>query len=150
MRLFFTIIVLSITWTTLVQAQALPPTSRTVFKCNLNGKVTYSDAPCLGAERIEIDPSRGVGKASGADVQRERQRELVAEALRPLTGMNARQLDVAGRRMKLSPEAQRDCRVLGEKIPELEGVVARASAEQRDPAALQLLSLRSRFRELRC
>jgi hypothetical protein len=49
-------------------AQTLPTPSRTVFKCNVNGKTTYSDSPCLGAERLEIEPSRGVGKTAGPDV----------------------------------------------------------------------------------
>lgn len=61
---------------TQVSAQSLQPPSRTVFKCNQGGKTVYSDAPCLGAQRIEVEPTRGVSKLSGKerignDVQQE-------------------------------------------------------------------------------
>ena len=42
------------------QTNNLKP-SRSVYKCNGNGIPIYSDAPCLGAERLEIEPTRGVG-----------------------------------------------------------------------------------------
>jgi hypothetical protein len=62
--------------------------------------------PPVGAERIDIDATRGMDsisgkKVAGSDVRREQQREQVAEAWRPLTGTNAEQLDTHGRRMKL-------------------------------------------------
>lgn len=135
---------------TVASAQTLPAPSRSVFKCNVNGKTTYSDAPCLGAESLEIEPSRGVGKTVGADVQRERHREMFAEAIRPLTGMDAKQLDLQGRRMKLSADAQRECRALDTQIPEAERAEARAFGGQRDEVKMNLFSLRQRQRDLRC
>jgi hypothetical protein len=47
-------------------AQSLPAPSRTVYKCEVGGKVTYSDSPCLGATRIDVEPTRGVSKLSGS------------------------------------------------------------------------------------
>ena len=94
---------------TLSFAETLPAPSRSVYKCSGNGVTSYSDAPCLGAKRLEIEPTRGVGKKEGYDIQRERYREMFAEAVRPLTGMDAKQLDIQGRRMKLSAQAQREC-----------------------------------------
>ena len=38
-------------------AQKLPPPSATVFKCQGHGEVVYSDSPCLGAEKLEIEPA---------------------------------------------------------------------------------------------
>ena len=85
----------------LAQAQPLPPPSRTVFKCDEGGRVVYSDRPCLGAKKIEVEPTRGVSRLSGrervgSDVQREVFRENVAEALRPATDMNPRPRSAAG------------------------------------------------------
>lgn len=82
-------------------AQSLPQPSRTVFRCEVEGKVTYSDSPCLGARRIQIEPTRGVSKLSGSerignDVRVERHREIMAEALQPLTGMDARRWSSLG------------------------------------------------------
>jgi uncharacterized protein DUF4124 len=35
----------------------LPPPSSTVFKCEADGRTVYSDSPCLGAEKLEIEPT---------------------------------------------------------------------------------------------
>jgi hypothetical protein len=86
-----------------VWAQTLPPTTRTVFKCEIKGKLIYSDDPCVGAQKLDVEPTRGIDSASGqrrlgADVQREHHQEAIAEIARPLTGMDAKQLGTAGRR----------------------------------------------------
>ena len=74
----------------------LPPTSRTVYKCNEKGKTVYSDAPCLGATKVDVEPTRGFNKDTGreiigTDVRREQHRELMADAFKPLTGLTAEQ-----------------------------------------------------------
>jgi hypothetical protein len=93
------------------QSMKLPGTSRTVYKCTIAGKVVYTDDPCLGAERVDVEPTRGVSKLTGTervgpDVQREESREAFAEGIGPITGMDAKQLNQAGRRQKLSPDAR--------------------------------------------
>lgn len=50
-----------------VCAQSLPPPSRTVFRCEEGGKVVYSDSPCVGARKIDVEPTRGVSKLSGRE-----------------------------------------------------------------------------------
>jgi len=40
--------------------QNLPPSSRTDFRSEVDGKVTYSDSPCLGARKVEVEPTRRV------------------------------------------------------------------------------------------
>ena len=72
-------------------AQKLPAPSREVFKCEHGGKVVYSDAPCLGAKKVDIEPTRGLDKQSGqvrrgADVRQERLSEQITEAYRPIFG----------------------------------------------------------------
>ena len=131
-------------------AQTLSAPSRSVYKCSTNGMTTYSDAPCLGAERLEIEPTRGVGKTTGRDVQREQHQEMIAEAIRPLTGMDAKQLEVQGRRMKLSAKAQSECRGLDAQIPEAEREEGRAAGERRDHIKVTLFTLRQHQRSLRC
>jgi hypothetical protein len=135
---------------TLSFAETLPAPSRSVYKCSANGVTSYSDAPCLGAKRIEIEPTRGVGKKEGYDIQRERYREMFAEAVRPLTGMDGKQLDIQGRRMKLSAHAQHECRALDAEIPGAERGEAGASREQLEVIKTSLFNLRRRQRELRC
>jgi hypothetical protein len=136
-------------------AQQLPPPSRTVFKCNVASKVVYSDSPCLGAERLEVAPTRGLDTASGrkavgSDVARELHREQVAEMMRPITGMDAKQLDAYGRRMKLSHETQRECLNLDKTVPLAEKEEGETAGVARATAQERLYGLRKRFRELRC
>lgn len=145
-------------------AQApLPAPSRTAFKCEVDGKVSYSDSPCLGAKKVDLEPTRGLnssvsGKSPlsaspplGADVQRERRREAMAEAIKPITGLDAKQLEIQGQRMKqLSPEARQACARLDRAIPAAEAAEASASKAELPTIQEQLLQLRKRFRELRC
>jgi hypothetical protein len=139
-----------------VLAQSLPPPSRTVYKCEVNGKVSYSDSPCLGASKVDAEPTRGLNQSTGRelvgqDVSRERQREQLAEAARPLTGMDAKRFEQAGRRQRLSPEIQRRCLQWEQQIPATEAVekTARTSAELA-AAQQRLFALRSAYRKAGC
>jgi len=139
----------------LAAAQSLPSPSRNVFKCDEGGRVVYSDVPCMGAKKVEVEPTRGVSKLSGKervgdDVRREVFREQVAEALRPIGGMNPRQHDTFAQRVRLSPEAQRECRQLDSQLPALEQIERQASGAELSAVQRRLFALRSRFRELGC
>ena len=136
-------------------AQSLPPPSRTVFKCEAAGKVVYSDSPCLGATKVDVEPTRGAnaitGKGrTGPDVQHERTREQFAEAIRPITGMDAKQLDTAGRRTKLTADGQAQCKTLDTQIPASEADEAKSTGANRQEVQVRLLRLRQQFRDLRC
>ena len=116
----------------------------------------YSDSPCLGAKKLEVEPTRGLNKSSGKerigqDVRREKEREMFADAVRPLTGMDAKQLDRAGRRLKLSPEVQRECRRLDYDVPAAEQVEREATAQVDVKAAQErVFKLRAAYRKLGC
>ena len=137
------------------QQTSLPNPSRTAYKCVVGKSTVYSDAPCLGAERLELQPSRGISKSSGkelvgADVRREQQREQFAEAVRPLTGKSSQELETVARRSKLSEGVKTEC-------TSLDTLIARAEAKERvtageEKAAVQrkLFPLRIRYRELGC
>ncbi|MFG6430280.1 DUF4124 domain-containing protein [Roseateles sp. LYH14W] len=142
--------------TTVATAQTLPKASRTVYKCEEGGKVNYSDSPCLGATKVDVEPTRGLNKSSGRelqgqDVRNERLREGMAEAIKPLTGMNAQQVDQFGRRQRLSPEAQRQCRALDRELPMAEAAedAAKVGAELK-AAQKRLLDARTAYRKLGC
>jgi hypothetical protein len=136
-------------------AQKLPPTSRSVFKCEVAGKTVYSDAPCLGAQKIDVEPTRGLSKSSGrelvgSDVRREQNREIFADAIRPITGMDSKQLDAEGRRMKLNPDAQRECRRLDTEIPAAEQEEKRSKQPALADVQTRLFQMRRSFREQGC
>ena len=138
------------------QSNGLRQPSRTVYKCESAGKVTYSDEPCSGAVRVDVEPTRGMNKSSGreqtgADVARERRREGIAEALRPATGMDAKQFDTLARRQRLAPQAQQECRSLDRALPRAEAAEQRAGTTPSMRAAQEnLLTLRRRHLDLGC
>ena len=145
----------SMAMATAAWSQSLPAPSRTVFKCEAAGKVVYSDAPCLGAKTVDVEPTRGADKITGKprigpDVQRERTREQFAEAFRPVAGMDTKQLDTAGRRLKLTADGQAQCVRLDTQIPAAEGEEARATGASRQDVQERLLKLRQQFKDLRC
>ena len=153
-RLLCAVALLMTQWS-LASAQSLPAPTRTVYKCEVNGKVAYSDEPCLGAKKVDVEPTRGLDKSSGRsrvgnDVQRERQREAMASALQPITGMDSKQFDRAGRRNQLPVEAQRACKQLDKEIPSLEAQEAATVGTDKQRTQQSLLRARSKFRELRC
>lgn len=141
--------------TTLGQAQSLPPVSRTVFKCQVAGKTVYSDAPCLGAKQIDVEPTRGLNQTSGnkrigADVMHEQGREAFAQAVRPITGMDAKQLAVQGRRNKLSSETQQECRRLDGEVAASQQDEKAAAGSDLNTVQEKLFQKRKRFHELGC
>ena len=136
-------------------AQTLHAPSRTLFKCQDKGKIIYSDSPCLGAEKLEVEPARGVNKLSGKtrtgpDVQNEIHREMMAEAIRPLTGLSAKQFEVEVRRYKLPGAAQQECRRLDQDLASTELEEKHTAQNALRDVQARLFVMRQRFRELRC
>lgn len=136
-------------------ASPLPEPSRTMFKCVEGKKLTYTDQPCLGAQRLDVVPSRGLNKLSGtertgADVARERHRENFALAIQPLSGMQAQQFAVLVRRQKLSNADRRECYSLDPGIAAAEGRERSADRITLRTVQQELFLLRKRYVELRC
>lgn len=137
------------------QSSTLSKPARTVYKCNINGKVAYSDDPCVGAQRIDVEPTRGLNKTTGSevtgkDVSLEKQREQFADVVKPLTGLTPKQLEVQTRRYNLSPENNAECNKLDVSIAENEAQERTAQANAKPPIQHSLFVQRKRFRELKC
>jgi hypothetical protein len=138
----------------LAQSQ-LPAPSRAIYKCTVVGKVSYSDEPCAGAQRLDATPSSGVTHLSGAsrtgkDVANEIHREQFAAALRPLSGMNASEFATAVRRQNMTAPVQRECGQLEAAILGLERSESRADAATLKPIQQDLFTLRKRYKTLAC
>lgn len=136
-------------------AQTLPAPSRTIFKCEQEGKVIYSDAPCLGAQRIDVEPTRGVNKISGAertgkDVRNERTNEMLTEIWRPLLNETTEQRAKRHRRAKLGDDVQAQCRKLDRGIAGSEAQEMRTHRSEREEVQKRLHDLRLTYRELKC
>ncbi|HRO57726.1 MAG TPA: DUF4124 domain-containing protein [Burkholderiaceae bacterium] len=150
-----TVLLLTNAATVLAQSGALPSPSRIVYKCFVDGKASYSDSPCLGAQVVDISPTRGLDKMSGHkrvghDISRESHRELIADALKPLTGMDAGQLKVAQRRQRLPASAQVECGALDRTISRREAIERSAAGDSLQSVQKELLAARKRFRALGC
>ena len=136
-------------------AQQLSPPSRTMYKCTDKKIVSYSDKPCLGAERLVVVPTRGVNKLSGqerigADVREERRREEFVEAFRPISGMSAAQFEVHRRRTRLASDIQTECRQLDQVLLRTEAIEAAADKSTKLAVQRDLFDLRKRYTELGC
>ena len=136
-------------------AQTLPPPSRTVFKCEVNGKVVYSDEPCPGAKLVNVTPTRGLDKSSGTvrtgdDVRREKHNEVMSEALRPILNETPEQRAVRHRRFKLSEQAKAECRTLDLQIDGLQSQERGSTKSDVESVRQRLYKARVRHRELRC
>lgn len=138
-----------------VDAHTLPPPSRTVFKCEVNGKVVYSDEPCPDAKLVDVTPTRGLDKSSGKvwtgdDVRREKHNEVMSEALRPILNETPEQRAVRHKRFKLSEQAKSECRTLDLQIEGLQNQERSSGKNEVVSVRQQLYKARLLHRELRC
>lgn len=148
-------LVLVLTSISTCNAQHLPPPSRTAYKCTVNGKTSYSDAPCEGAERLQLEPTRGLNKSTGQeligqDVRRERFNEQLHSAVKPLTGKTPEEMAIVERRLPLSTEARQRCQWLDQALPQWEALERARIGQERKAIQKQLLELRQQQRTLRC
>lgn len=127
-----------------------------VYKCTAGRSVTYSHAPCLDAQVVDVIPTQGMDRASGvslksADVQHIEQRAMLANALKPLTGMDEKQFDKLGDRQRLDPQAREACDRLDDRLAQQEAQAAQPGTDaERKAYATLLFESRQRYRRLRC
>ena len=133
----------------------MPAPSRTIYKCEVDDKIAYTDKPCLGAQRLDVMPTRGVNKLSGqtrigADVAREHHQEGMARALKPLAGMNEQQFATETRRYRLDGRSKRECRTLEAAILDNEQRERSGMRDTVDVLQQEILELRQRYHKLGC
>lgn len=138
-----------------VAAQSLPPPSRTIYRCDDGKKVHYSDTPCLGAKKVDVEPTRGLNRSTGRermghDVRREMDNEMIADALRPILNETPEQRATRHRRFKLEPAAKSECARLDVELRKLEERERSATKEALEAAQESLLESRTRYLDLRC
>jgi len=97
----------------------------------------------VAGEVVDTTPTQGMDKSTGVsrkgrDVQRAEFQEAFANALKPLTGMNAEQLQTAGRRQKLSLADQQQCAALDNQIPAQEMAARDAAGPGKGNADVRL------------
>lgn len=132
-------------------AFAAPP----VYRCEMNGRIAYSDSPCVGAKVIDATPNQGVDKMSGqsrkgADVQRAEMNKIFDDALKPLTGKSSAEMDALRRRARLPGTDQAECARLDRQLPPLEARASSSDGRSRAEAEVQLYQARKRFFDLKC
>lgn len=136
-------------------AACLPTQAQPVYRCEIQGRVIYSNEPCIGARVVDTTPTQGLDKLSGVsrkspEAQRDEQQKQMSEALYPITGMNHEQRTLYHRRIKLPAEVQFECRLLDARIPRQEKAVRESGPQDKAEAETQLFLSRSQFRKLRC
>jgi hypothetical protein len=132
-------------------ASAAPP----VYRCETNGRVAYSDAPCVGAKVIDATPNQGVDKMSGqsrkgTDVRRTEMNNAFDDALKPLTGRSRSEMEVLRRRARLPAQDQAECARLDHQLPGLEAGASSSDIKVRAETEVRLYQLRKSFFDLKC
>lgn len=136
-------------------SQNLPAPSREVFRCEEKGKIVYSDTPCVGAKKIDVEPTRGFNKDTGQerignDVRREQHTEIMANALHPILGETPEQYKKRQKRFKLSPQDRTECYSLDGRIENAEQAEKNATKQNLTKIQVELFRLRTSFRNLQC
>ncbi|WP_051236448.1 DUF4124 domain-containing protein [Ottowia thiooxydans] len=128
-----------------------------VYRCEVNGKASYSDEPCLGAKRVDVTPTRGLDKLSGKsqksqEVRREELNKDMAAVERPLLRQTPEERATWRRRARnhLTPEEMAECYVRDPRIEGLEKQEKTAKGVELQQVQQQLLKERQRQRKLKC
>lgn len=127
-----------------------------VYRCDTNGKVSYSDSPCVGAKIIDATPTQGADRMGGTsrkgrEVQRDEYTTVLDNATRPLHGRSHDEMNVLRRRGTLPGQAQQACARLDGDLPALEAASSGgASGEAKARADVDLYKARKRFFDLKC
>lgn len=142
---------------TVVLVQFSSPGVAQVYRCEADGKVRYSDEPCIGAKRVDVRPTRGLDKLSGkslkgADVRAEEFNKYVAVVWRPLLRETPDQRATRHRRARnyLTPEETAECYLTDSHIGRLEAEEKAAVGNGLKQVQQELLKARQRHRKLRC
>jgi hypothetical protein len=117
------------------------------YKCVTNGKVTYSDEPCVGATVVDTTPTQGLDKASGksrkgADVQRAESSRAMGKAMEQITGRTPEQREKSIRRVNLSIKDRLECESLDIGMTHF----ANPTPEEQ----VELYNQRTRYKALKC
>ncbi|MCD6664171.1 MAG: DUF4124 domain-containing protein [Comamonas sp.] len=128
-----------------------------VYRCDQGGKTVYTDAPCLGAKKIDATPSQGFdtysGKSQkGKEVRKDERRRLMTESMRPLHGQTYEAMKPRYERSErhLTPAEHAQCEALDKTMEALEEREKRATGDTLKAVQLRLLRQRQRYRELKC
>jgi hypothetical protein len=121
----------------------------------MEGKTVYTDVPCEGAQRVDVQPTRGLNKSTGterigAEVRAEMHNEQMAQALRPLFGESAQESALRHRRANLTPEQNRQCQALDTELVRLELREKQVRGEELKPTQAALFRARQQFHAGRC
>lgn len=122
-----------------------------VYKCTVNGKTGYSDAPCVGATEVDVTPTEGMNKWTGAEqksldqVQREmtkKRRDALSKSLAPMATITTADFEREEKRASLPTNAKHECKSLDAELGEL---------KRGKPVNEQALyAARARFFKLKC
>ena len=126
-----------------------------VYRCETGGKVSYADAPCVGAKVIDATPTQGMDKMTGRtrkgkEVQRDEFNRLFDGAIRPLTGKSTEEMNVVRRRVNLSGKEQAQCNALDSRLARLEASARTVASKDKAQTDFDLYQARKQFFDLKC
>ena len=87
---------------------------------------------------------------TGADVRQEIHHEMMADAIRPLTGLDRKAYAIEVRRYKLNGNAKAECHWFDQAIGQSEAIELTSSKEALPTVQRDLLVLRKRYKTVGC
>ena len=117
----------------------------------------FSDEPCLGAKRVDVQPTQGMDKWSGKsrkgeEVRRNEHHRQLDKVTRPLHGRTHEEMNVQRRRTgnHLTPAEHARCAVLDQRLKTHEAREQDVAGESLARTQQGLLELRREYRALGC
>ena len=111
-----------------------------VYKCTVNGKTAYSDAPCVGAKEVDIQPTEGMNKWTGSE--RKSPDQVQRDMTKARRDLPSGHFESRAKYSHLRPSDQRECHITESEIAALKA--AKPVNEQ------ALYSARAKFFKLKC
>lgn len=138
-------------------ALGLPYTvmAQQVYRCEVNGKVSYSNEPCQGAKLVKNPPAQSSDRTPAQhqkdiDTLKAELERNNATKTRALAAKAPEDPEVAKRRENLTPLAKHSCSLLDQSLPQLRENAAHGTPENKEKAEVQLYKARKAFQDLRC
>ena len=130
-------------------------TAQQVYRCEVNGKVSYSNEPCQDAKLVKTPPAQSSDKTPAQhqkdmDALKAELERNNATKTRALAAKAPEDPEVAKRRENLTPLAKHSCSLLDQSLPQLRENAAHGTPENKEKAEVQLYKARKAFQDLRC
>jgi hypothetical protein len=133
-----------------VAAQSQAPGGRTVFKCEAGGRITYTDAPCPGADKVGALRLHGVNRPIPDRVAHTAAADTLTGVSGVPSGTSAVRNGFVSRTFRFPPSANPECPHLAQRMARVEAEEQVATSQTIGMIQERLAVQRHWFEQLGC